>query len=332
MVKKTWATAALGLAVTAFAAAPANAATVTVTGDTGTPVAIAPGAPSSIRNMDADVAVTLTGAERGYSVSVVGPGGGNAMTPITCYSFTAPRGVDYQGNGPYTVTVTTYTNTGCTTGASAVTYQYTVGAGTAITPPSGNLLTRKPNSFATETYQVPVAVNPGALSTRLNYALGLGVGPDGAIAGPSTEVFVDATTGLAPLGFSAPGTYTLVAHALAYSGAFTPWSPPVTVRVFAPFDLVSNPSFSDNRGPSYKLGGTIREKAAKGKVSFAIKSRKKGAKFRSLGKAKIRKGGKFAKRFSASPGKYRLRLRYKGNGKVLPGTITGTITITRRFF
>ena len=29
---------------------------------------------------------------------------------------------------------------------------------------------------------------------------------------------------------------------------------------------------------------------------------------------------------------YRLRLRYKGNGKVLPGHDQGTITITRRFF
>ena len=47
---------------------------MTVTGDTGTPVALAPGAPSSMRNMNADVAVTLTGAERDYNVSVVGPG------------------------------------------------------------------------------------------------------------------------------------------------------------------------------------------------------------------------------------------------------------------
>ena len=135
-------------------------------------------------------------------------------------------------------------------------------------------------------------------------------------------------------GFKTPGTYTLVAHALAYSGAFTPWSPPVTVRVFAPFDLVSNPSFSDDRGPSYKLGGTIREKAAQGKVQ--LRDQVRGKQGRQVPLA--RQGEDPPRRQvhqalqSASPGKYRLRLRYKGNGKVLPGTITGTITITRRFF
>ena len=56
MGRKTWAALALGVAASAMTAAPAGAATVTVTGDSGTPVAIAPGAPPSIRNMDVDVA------------------------------------------------------------------------------------------------------------------------------------------------------------------------------------------------------------------------------------------------------------------------------------
>ena len=332
MGRKTWAALALGVAASAMTAAPAGAATVTVTGDSGTPIAIAPGAPPSIRNMDVDVAVTLTGAEQAYSVSFVGPVG-NAATPFNCYSFSAPRGVDYQGNGPYTLTVTTYTNIDCTAGATAATYQYNVGAGTAITPPSGNVLTRKPNSYSTRTYQVPVAINPGALSTRLDYALGASVGPDGAIAGPSTEVFVDRTTGLAQVSFKSPGTYTLVAHALGYSGAFTPWSAPVSVRAFAPFDFVATPSFPDDRGDSYKLRGIVREKAARGsKVRISLARGNKGGRFHSIGKAKIRRGGKITKRFTIrNPGKYRLKYRFKGNAKVLPGTYVQKFTITRRF-
>ena len=42
MGRKTWAALALGVAVSAMTAAPAGAATVTVTNDAGTPVAVAP--------------------------------------------------------------------------------------------------------------------------------------------------------------------------------------------------------------------------------------------------------------------------------------------------
>ena len=105
------------------------------------------------------------------------------------------------------------------------------------------------------------------------------------------------------------------------------------MRAFAPFDFLSTPSFPDGRGDSYKLRGIVREKAARGsKVRISLARGAKGGKFHSIGKAKIRKGGKITKRFTIrNPGKYRLKYKFKGNAKVLPGAYVQSFTITRRF-
>ncbi len=113
----------------------------------------------------------------------------------------------------------------------------------------------------------------------------------------------------------------MVSRAKGFTGTlgqfFTPWSAPVTVRVFAPFDFQSTPSFPDFRGDSYKLRGIVREKAARGsKVRISLARGYKGGRFHSIGKAKIRRGGKITKRFTIrNPGKYRLKYRFKGNSQ-----------------
>ena len=115
-------------------------------------------------------------------------------------------------------------------------FQYTVNAGTAVTAPALRLLTRLPNSFVTRTHQIPVALNPGAITYEVRYARGGVTGPDGAITGPSADSFLNRTTGLADFRFDKPGTWLIVAR--AKSGIFfTPWSAPVSVRAIAPFDL-----------------------------------------------------------------------------------------------
>jgi hypothetical protein len=330
---KAW-IAAAAAATSVVAAAPATAATVTVTGDDGNPVTLAPGVPASIRNMDVDVGVALGGTEKAVAVSVAGPVA-PAASPRTCSSGSVPLSVDYQGNGTYTVSITTYTDISCKAGAKPATYAFSVNASTALTPPTGAFLTRQPNSFSTIGYQVPIALNPGALTHEVRMAAGGVIAPDGSISGASTELFADRATGLISTSFREPGTYVMVARAKGYSGGagqfFSPWSAPITLRVFAPFDFAGSTSFPDSRGPRYKLRATLREKAATGKVKISMARGGKG-KFRSIGKARIRRGV-IKKSFTQHrTGKYRLRFRYKGNKSVAPGTITQKIRITRRVF
>ena len=77
----------------------------------------------------------------------------------------------------------------------------------------------------------------------------------------------------------------------------------------------------------------MREKAARGsKVRISLARGNKGGRFHSIGKAKIRRGGKITKRFTIrNPGKYRLKYRFKGNSKVLPGGYVQKFTIRRSF-
>ena len=62
-----------------------------------------------------------------------------------------------------------------------------INAGIAVTPPPAKLLTRAPNSLFTNTHQLGVTLNPGAISYEVRYALGGVIGPDGAISGPSAR-------------------------------------------------------------------------------------------------------------------------------------------------
>lgn len=326
------------LAVTAAAvasqAAPASAATVTITGDAGAPVTLAPNAPTTLRQMKPDIGVALAASERAFSISVAGPVA-PAATPRRCGTSNIPWRMDYQGNGTYTITVTTYTNTGCTTGAKAATYVVNLAPSVAITPPGGKLLTRRPNDFATITYQVPVTVNPGALSTNLYYALGGVAAPDGSISGAAKEAWVDTTTGTAGVRFDQPGSYLMTARGTGYTGAagqfFTPWAAPVGVRAYAPFDFQGTPTFPDARGPRYKIRAQLRERSARGKVRILM-ARGKG-KFRSIGKARINKRGVLKKKFTQHrTGRYRVRFVYKGGATVAPGKVTYKIRIKRRLF
>jgi len=324
-------TAAIAAALALPAAAPA--ATVTITGDTGAPVTLNPGAPAGIRNMHPDLSVALAGNERSLSLSVAGPVAA-AAPPRSCTTAGPSSGVDYQGNGTYTISVTTYTDTACKVGAKPASYQVAINAGIALTAPPGPVLTRQPNSFASHTLQVPVTLNPGALTHDLRVALGGVLAPDGSISGPSEQVFADTTTGTAAVRLDAPGTYLMVGRATGYTGAvgqyFSPWSAPITIRAFAPFDFVSAPTCTDCRGPRYKLRGRLREKSAGGKVTIKLARGNKG-RFRSIGKARIR-NGVFKKKLTLHrPGVYRARYIFKGSATTAPGTVTTRFRITRRF-
>jgi hypothetical protein len=331
----TAATAAAAIAGALALPAVAPAATVTITGDTGAPVTLSPAAPTAIRHMNPDLAVALGAGEQSLSLSVAGPVAA-AAHPRTCTSSSIPSwGVDYQGNGTYTVTVTTYTDRFCEDGADASTYRVAINAGVALTAPSGPVLTRQPNSFATNTLQVPVALNPGALTHDLRVALGGVRAPDGSISGPAKQVFADSTTGTAAVRLDAPGTYLMVGRATGYTGAagqfFSPWSAPISIRAFAPFDFVGAPTCTDCRGPRYKLRGQVREKSARGKIRIRLARGNRGGRFRSIGKARIRRNGVFTKKLTLRrAGVYRARYVYKGSATTAPGTVTTKFRITRR--
>jgi hypothetical protein len=337
-MRKSTATAAAAAAAIAGALslpAPAPAATVTITGDTGAPVTLNPAATTAIRQMNPDLAVALGTGERSLSLSVAGPVA-PAATPRTCSLSSIPSwSMDYQGNGTYTVTVTTYTDTSCEDGAKASSYRVAINAGVALTAPSGPVLTRQPNSFVTNTLQVPVALNPGALTHDLRVALGGVRAPDGSISGPSKQVFADTTTGTAAVRLDAPGTYLMAGRATGYTGAagqfFSPWSAPISIRAFAPFDFVGAPACTDCRGPRYTLRGQLREKSARGRITVKLARGNRGGRFRSVGKARIRRNGVFKKKLTLRrPGVYRAKYIYKGNATVAPGSVTTKFRITRR--
>ena len=331
--KARMAAAAVTMVASAAAAAPAMGATVTVTGDDGaTPVPIANGSTTALRNMKADVNVQPASGER-YRLAVTGPAG-QAAASLDCYSIPTGDRLDYLGNGNYTGTLQVYTTSGCS-GApkSTITFTIAVNASVAISMPSAaKALMRQPGGTSI-THPIPVAQNPGALSTQVHYARNAALGPDGGIVGASERAYVDAATGVANITFFEPGSYTLVAHAEAFtSGMFSPWSPPVTLQVLAPFEFSGGVSFPDSRGPVYKLRATLRDKGGKGKVKILMARGWKGGKFRSIGKAKIR-GRVITKTFTQHQvGKYRIRYVYKGSKLIAPGKITQKITIRRRFF
>jgi hypothetical protein len=319
------------LLVMGMAPATANAATsVTATGDAGTPVALNPSAPIGIRQMDVSVKVTVTDAR--FRVQVLDGGGGPATPLSPCEDPGSVTGSPaYHGNGTYTVVVTYSSDADCGTVTRVSRFAYAINAGSAVTPPPGKLLTRATNSFVTNTHQLGVTLNPGAVTYEIRYARNGVVQPDGSLAGTTEQAFVDTATGLADFRFAKPGRYVIVARA-EKDGFFTGWSPPTVVNAIAPFDLGSV-KFPDSRGPSYKLRGQIREHSARGKVTIYLAKGKKKGRFHRVGKAKISKKGRFTKRFTVRhTGTYRLRYVYKGNSTVAAGRVTERIKITRHLF
>ena len=328
-------TSAIALAALALLPATASAASVTVTGDDGNPLAINTSAPTAVRQLDVQYAVTFDAADGAYhKTTAVGPDGNAASDGSSCYPKSAigniSRYVDYKGNGDYAVVVQTFTNSACTAGAKESRFLFSVGAGTALSPPTGIVLTRQPNSFSTITHKVPVALNPGGLAYEVKYARGGVLGPDGGISGPSSDAFVDRTTGLADARFTEPGQYVMVAR-IKDGDYYTPWSAPINFQVKAPFDL-SFVGFPDSHGPSYKLRGTLRDTFARGsRVTIYYAKGKKGGKFRKLGRSsKINSKRAFTLRFKMrKPGVYRLQYRFKGTSLVLGGKVTAAIRIRR---
>jgi hypothetical protein len=331
--RRTFVTAAATLVIAATSATAAQAATVTVTGDDGNPVALAQGAPGAIRNMSPTVGIAFPPAAARFSATVTGPDGTAVSSALTCFTTSTgwTRNVTYRGNGNYTVSIANYAtaDTTCKTPTSQEAYVFAINGGVTLPAPAGPFLLRAPNSFSTNTFEQPVGLNPGTSSYELRYAIGGVVGPDGAITGPSDTGYVNQTTGTAGLTFKTPGAYTVVAR--ASSGEFnTPWSAPVTIAVVAPFDL-NNLSFPDSRGPSYRLRGEIRETSTRGRVNIAMARGKKGGKYKSLGSVKISTKGTFTKRFTQrTTGYYRVRVTYKGSSTTAGGTAIQQIRITRR--
>ena len=134
------------------------------------------------------------------------------------------------------------------------------------------------------------------------------------------------------IGARDPGTYTAVARAKIGDFA-TPWSAPVQLQLQLPFDILTG-SFTDRRGPSYKMRTTLRDPAASGsRVTIAIAKGKNGKRFRTVGKPKVNSKGQFSVRFSVRKlGWYRVRYSFKGNGNVAAGTSYAQVRFRRVIF
>jgi hypothetical protein len=315
--------------------AAAHAATVTVTGDDGNPLPLAQGAAAAIRNQAPKVGIAFADKNGSFSLSVAGPDGVAVASPLSCFlndSFT--KTVDFRGNGNYTITVANYAkaDTTCKTPTSTETYVFTINSSTAVGAPPGPFLKRNANTYTTNTLTLPVAVNPGTSTYDVQYAAGAVLAPDGSISGPSSTGYVNASTGTLDLTFPGPGTYTVVARARTGQYA-SPWSPPVTVQVMVPFDLIAV-TFPDSIGPKYTLRGSLREDTIRGKVSIAMARRgahNRYGKYRSIGRASITSKGTFTKSFKQRrTGYYRVRISYKGSAIAPKTTIYGRVHITRR--
>ena len=332
--------AAATIAIAAGALVPASASAIqlTITDDAGNPVPFN-GEPA-IRNMSPSVGIGFSPNEKAnYSASFAGPDGVGTSAPIGCYSIASKRSPDYRGNGTYSVTIQKYggSDYNCKTPVgSPQVYKYSINGSVSLgAPPAPRVLIRDANSFVTRPVVLPFAGNPGALGNEIRYALNGAVGPDGAIAGPSAEGFVDSATGTVPLRITAPGRYVAVARAKGFSSStgqfFTPWTAPVTVDAVSPFDIESFRT-PDARGPSYRVRVQIRDRTARGRVSIAYARGRKGGRYRSLGSVKISSKATFSKRLTLRrSGSYRLRVRFKGSPTVAGGTVVSRFRITRRF-
>ena len=321
-----------------LAPASASAIQLTITDDAGNPTPFS-GEPV-IRNMSPSIGIGFAPSEKAnYSASFAGPDGAGTSAPIGCYSIATKRSPDYRGNGVYSVTIQKFgeKDFNCKTpvGAPQV-FRYSInGSVTLGGPPAPRVLIRQPNAFVAQPVVLPFAGNPGALGSEIRYALNGAIGPDGGIAGVSSEGFVDSATGTVPLRITAPGRYVAVARAKGFASGtgqfFTPWTPPVVVDAVSPFDIESFRT-PDSRGPSYRVRIQIRDRTARGRVSISYARGTKGGKYRSLGSVKISSKATISKRLTLRrSGTYRLRLTFKGSPTVAAGTVVSQFRITRRF-
>ncbi len=331
--KKALAAAVATIACAGFAPAANAAVTGSVTGDAGTPVALTPGAPLAIRNMDVQALTHVDAGDAGsFSAVVVDQNGTGASTQGPCWDtrFTNDdkRFVDFHGDLKYSLVVKTFTDRDCATAKATTNYDWTVGAAVAVGAPAGTLMTRPANSFSTNTQLLDFVPNPGAGLYEIKYALNGTLNPDGSLGGAPKDAFVDPATGKVSILERTPGTYLVVARAKS-GDYYTPWSAPVTMRLIAPFDF-SSLSFPDSIGPSYQTRGVLGETSASGRVSIAYAVGKKGKHFHGLGSAKINSKGAFTRRFRLTrTGWYRLRFKFHGSATVAGGTIYDVVRIRR---
>ncbi len=326
---------ALGAMVLCAPASAHAAVTGTVTADDGNPVALTAGAPLALRNMDVTAVSRVDAADAGsFSAVALDPTGVSAEsgTPFCQRSGNEDKHfVAYRGNGTYTLQIDLFSDTACKTAKNRVTLQWTVGAAVAVVAPAGPLPTRQKGSFSTIMQQLDFVANPGAITHEIKFAKNGVVQPDGSLASPVLkDGFLNRTTGKVEIiGASEPGTYVVVARAKS-GDYYTAWSPPVTLKLIAPFDF-STRSFPDQTGPRYSVRGTLRETSAAGsRVTVAIATGKTGKRFRTLGKAKVSSKGIFKLNFTIRKrGWYRLRYSFSGNATVARGTLYEPIKIRR---
>ena len=320
---------ALGALVAGALAWPAGTmanTTVSVTGDDGVAQELTG---QTIKNMAPQLAFG-SDAGQSFSAIILGPDGQNAAQAISCSAAPLNRPVTYRGNGAYTVFVSAFGTGNCTGAAGTRTLMFSINAGVSLSPdPNTPLLTRQPGEFATVTHRFPFTGNPGADTYDVLYSGNPAIAADGGLVGPSDNATVDAATSTVPLRFSEPGRYTIIARArmIGSGSAATPWTAPLRIRVYAPFDFSSS-SFPDARGPSYRLSVRLREQTARGSVRISVARNWTGrAVYRTLGSVRIRNGG-FTKRFTLSrTGKYRIRYRFEGSATTAAGTVTEKVRI-----
>jgi hypothetical protein len=309
--------------------ATADAAGVSVTGDDGQPQALVG---QTIRNMAPQIIPVLTNSERALTITVTGPGGQAAISTSPCNSAPSARPLTFLGNGTYTATLAGFNDAACAvpSGPSA-TFTFAIGAGVALgVDPNGPLLTRLPGELATVEHRIPFTGNPGADTYDVFYSSDPRLAPDGSLAGAKKQGYVDAATATVPLRFPRPGSYSVVARARVYSGGASPWTAPVVLKLFAPFDFTSS-SFPDSSGPTYRLRVQVRERSARGRVYIsAARGWTGSANYRSLGHTSISTRGVFAKRFRLTrTGTYRIRYRFTGGTTTAPGVVTEKVRIRR---
>jgi hypothetical protein len=322
--------AALSLACAgAFAAtaAPALAASATITGDDLAGVPLTPGL--ALRNMAPDITFAFATEENAYSAKVIGPAGPASDGTGTCASTDAAstERVRYQGNGTYTLVMKVGGSVEACQAAAEEAVPFTINATAAIMPLKPALLNRDIGETSLIDWDLPVAVTPGANSYELKYALNATIGPDGAIAGPAETGDVSIGTSEASVRFPKPGKYTFVVRAKSVrSDVFTPWSPRADVQIYAPFDLASL-RLTDKRGPSYALAAKVRERTARGKVTISIGKGSNPRRFKRLGVVKIGKNGRFKLRYRVSKfGQYTVKFSYKGNATTDSGFVSYPFT------
>lgn len=306
----------------ATAAPAASAATVTVTGEDGNPLALAPTSTATIGTLAPVVEVAQTPGAGRYAVAISDPSGNAAATPTACEEpARATRATfPYRGNGTYTVSVTSFL-------ATDVACQSPIGppegfrvriAGGVVVNRRSPFVMRAPGSTRRAPLALPVALAPGANRHEVRYARTLRIARDGTLRGRTRSGEVNAAAGAATLTFARPGVYTVVARALR-DGIATPWSKPVRVRVLAPFDLRSV-RYTDRRGPDFRLLAQVRERSARGRVTVAIARGVLGGRFTPIGTARLRGAATFTAGFTAvRAGAYRLRFSYAGSRTVARG-------------